>query len=246
MIVIATNSVREASLLTALCEHRSWPAQACATIAEFVKIAEKNTPRIVVTRHRLGDGYSDDLFEWFKVSSDLAKPRVVVLVPADCSIRHEARQVALGGDIVMRDPLRLEVLLEYLTKYRSRNSQAPALASPPLTYDFAGVRVVPHEHRLERSGKTVRVAPQVIALLRLLHHSIGKVASYPTLYCELFNQRFAGDTSNCRVLLGKATASFAPLRVDLRAHVKVIPKSGYLYTPMAAPVRTTKNIGKRA
>jgi hypothetical protein len=51
------------------------------------------------------------------------------------------------------------------------------------------------------------------------------------LYGELFNQRFAGETANSRVLLVKVTSSFRKLGVDLRAHITVIPKSGYLYTP---------------
>jgi DNA-binding response OmpR family regulator len=240
MIYIITHTQREATLLTALCDQRSWPAQACTTLADFAKLAERNAPSVVVIRHRVGDGYSDDFLGWIKTASLRQTPRVLVLMPANCSIQQEARQVSMGADVVMRDPLRLEVLLEYVAKYRARSSHASTSRPLPLTYDFAGVRVVPHELRLEKSGKTVRVAPQVIALLRLLHHSIGKVAPYPTLYCELFNQKFAGDTSNCRVLLAKATASFAPLRVDLRAHIKVIPKSGYLYAPSSSWDQTGK------
>jgi DNA-binding response OmpR family regulator len=240
MIYIVTHAPREATLLTALCDQRSWPAQACTTLADFDKLAEGNPPSVVVIRQRVADGYSDDLFGWLKAGSFRQTPRVLVLVPANCSIQQEARQVAMGADVVMRDPLRLEVLLEYVARYRARSRHASTSRPLPLTYEFAGVRVVPHELRLEKSGKAVRVAPQVVALLRLLHHSIGKVAPYPALYCELFNQKFAGDTSNCRVLLAKATASFAPLRVDLRAHIKVIPKSGYLYTPFPGRAQTGK------
>jgi len=244
MILIVSNSTREASLLTALCEHRSWPAHACATMAEFTKLAEVSIPRVVVIRHRVGDGYSDDLFSWLKMSTCRPPPRVIVLVPANCSIQQEARQVALGGDNVMRDPLRLEVLLEYLAKYRLRRDETKPPVRPRPVYDFAGVRVVPHEHRLEKSGKTVQASRQVIALLRLLHHRNGQVAPYPTLYSELFNRRFDGDTANCRVLLAKAAASFAHLHVDLRAYIRVIPKSGYLYTPSLKPAKTPRRLPK--
>lgn len=237
MIAILTESLREARFLAALCDQRSWPNQTCSTVSGFAKLAEKTSPRVVVARHRLADGYSDDVFAWLKTSGQLAGTRVMVLVPADCSIRQEARQVALGADCVLRDPLRMEVLLEYLAKYRAKKDPATPVRSPEPAYEFAGAQVLPHEYHLVRSGKTVQVAPQEIALLRLLHDSAGKVIPYPVLYHELFNQKFAGNTANCRVLLAKSAASFQRLNIDLRAHIKVIPKSGYLYSPKSQTTR---------
>ncbi len=234
MIIIVSNSTREAALLNALCDQRAWPAQACGTLTEFKKLAERNEVRAVVVRQRLREDYSDDLLATLKELEATSRPRVIVLVPADCSIRLEARQVALGADCVLRDPVRMEVLLEYLAKYRteSRGALAPALASP-LCYEFAGVQVFPHEHRLVRLEQSTHVAPKEIELLQLLARSAGKVVPYPVLYCEVFKQLFAGDTANSRVLLGKVTTSFRRVGVDLRRHIEVIPKSGYLYSPAA-------------
>jgi DNA-binding response OmpR family regulator len=237
MIAILTESDREARLLAALCDQRSWPSQTCGTVSGFAKLAEKTSPRVVVARQRLADGYSDDVFAWLKTSGRLDGTRVMVLVPADCSARQEARQIALGADCVLRDPLRMEVLLEYLAKYRAKKDPVAAISSPELAYEFAGVRVLPHACSLVRSGKTVQVTPQEIALLRLLYDSAGKVLPYAVLYHELFNQKFSGDTANCRVLLAKAAASFRRVKIDLRAHIAVIPKSGYLYSPKPQAIR---------
>lgn len=245
MILLVSSSAREAALLTALCEQRSWPCQACTTVAEFVQLAEKNELRAVVVRQRLRDGYSDDILAALERIEAALMTRAIVLVPADCSIRQEARQVALGADCVLRDPVRMEVLLEYLNRYRAEARGAPARVSP-LCHEFAGVQVFPHEHRLVRLEQSIHVAPQEIGLLRLLTRSAGKVVPYPVLYSELFNQRFAGDTANCRVLLGKVTASFRQLGVDLRAFVEVIPKSGYLYAPAARAARRPVPARKRA
>lgn len=231
MIAILTDSIREAKLLAALCDQRAWPSVTSGTVSGFTKLAELASPRVVVTRQRLGDGYADDIFAWLKDSERLSNIRVMVLVPADCSIRQEARQVAMGADCVLRDPLRMEVLFEYLARYRAKKNPPDATARAQSVYEFAGVEVTPHKYLLVRSGHTVQTAPQVVALLRLLYSSPGKVIPYPVLYCELFNQKFAGDTANCRVLLAKAALSFHQLNVDLRAFIKVIPKSGYLYTP---------------
>jgi DNA-binding response OmpR family regulator len=240
MIAILTESAREASLLATLCDQRSWPCQTCCTLSGFSKLAEKISPRVVVIRQRLGDGYSDDAFAWLKSTGRLPRTRIMVLVPADCSIRQEARQVALGADCVLRDPLRLDVFLEYLTKYRAKKD--PTATVQPLQdgYKFAGIQVHPHEHHLVHAGKTVQVAPQVMALLRLLYDATDQVLPYPVLYSELFNQKFTGDTANCRVLLAKAAASFSHLKIDLRAHIKVIPKSGYLYTGKPVAPRQRK------
>lgn len=214
-------------------------------MSDFDKLAERNEVRAVVIRQRFRDGYSDDILAALKRLDATPATRVIVLVPADCSIRLEARQVALGADCVLRDPVRIEVLLEYLARYRteSRGALAPARVSP-LCYEFAGVQVFPHEQRLVRQEQFIHVAPQEIELLRLLARSVGKVVPYPVLYSEVFNQRFAGDTANCRVLLGKATASFRRVGVDLRSFIEVIPKSGYLYSP--APRAARAPVRKRA
>jgi DNA-binding response OmpR family regulator len=234
MILILSNSAREANLLATLCDQRSWPCQACTTVSEFKKLTAKTAPRAVMSRHRLSDGYSDDVIGWLKNSQQPPSARVIVLVQADCSIRQEARQVALGADCVLRDPLRLEVLLEYLDKYRTKNTHVTVRRTLSLcSFEFAGVQVFPDEYRLVRSGKSAEVSPQEIGLLRLLFQSAGRVITYPVLYCDLFNRRFAGDTANCRVLLAKTAASFHSLGINLRASIKVIPKSGYLYEPAA-------------
>ena len=233
MIAILTDSVREARLLAALCDQRAWPSQTSGTVSGFTKLADRAAPRVVVTRQRLGDGYSDDVFAWLKDSGHLPNTRVMVLVPADCSIQQEARQVAMRADCVLRDPLRMEVLFEYLARYRTRKDTPDPAPRPQPGYEFAGVQVVPHKYHLMLSGQTVQTAPQVVALLRLLYDSPGKVLPYPVLYFELFNQKFAGDTANCRVLLAKAALSFQHLNIDLRTYIKVIPKSGYLYNPPA-------------
>lgn len=246
MILIVSHSAREATLLAALCEQRSWPCQAFTTLAKFARQAEKCAPRVVVVRQRLADGYSDDVFELGRSFGLLPNMRVIVLVPADCSIRQETRQVALGADCVLRDPLRLEVLLEYLAKYRAKDGTVAPSPNQP-SYEFAGVQVFPHELILTKSGRKAKVAPQEIEFLRLLHRSAGKVLPYPLLYSELFSQKFSGDTANCRVLLAKAASSFAKLGVDLRAHIQVIPKSGYLYASTSAlrpPPRGRRGTGQ--
>jgi DNA-binding response OmpR family regulator len=212
MILILSNSAREADLLAALCDQRSWPCHACTTISELKKMTVKTVPRAVISRHRLSDGYSDDVFGWLKSPLHSSSARVIVLMQADCTIRQEARQVALGADCVLRDPLRMEVLLEYLDKYRTKTTRTPVRkALTPSSFEIAGVRVFPDEYRLVRAGKSAEVSPQEIGLLRLLFQSAGRVTSYPVLYCDLFNRRFTGDTANCRVLLAKTAASFQSL-----------------------------------
>jgi len=232
MILVVSSSPREATHLAALCEQQSWPCEACTTVNEFGNVLEKNKARAVVVRLRLRDGYSDDVLATLRHPDRLVPTRVVVLVPADCTIQQEARQVKLGADCVLRDPIRMEVLLEYLARYRAENDAKPDKAMP-LSFEFAGAEVSPHEHRLTVGKRSLHVAPQEIGLMRLLSRSAGEVVPYPVLYTELFNQRFAGDTANCRVLLGKIAGSFRKLGIDLRRHIEVIPKSGYLYSPPA-------------
>lgn len=232
MIYIVSSLAREAEVLAALCEQRSWPAQACRRVADFVTAADKTIPHAVVVRHRLEDGYSDDVLAYLGLRDTPRNARVIVLASADCPAKMESRQVALGADHVFRDPVRIEVLLEVLNRCRS-GAPAAATALPAATpsYEFAGVEVFPREHRLTRHDRTVRTTPKVIEFVQILHRNPDRVVPYTTLYDELFARRFAGDTSNCRVLLAKADGVFKRLGVHLRRHIEVIPKSGYLYRP---------------
>lgn len=232
MILIVSDVLHEAKLLGDLCDHRKWPSQSCLTINHFKTMSEQVVPRAVVVRQRLSDGYSDDIFSFLNKTPHEIRPRVLVLMAADASAKAEARQVSLGADCVLRDPVRLEVLMEYLGKYRMLIN-SPSLISPKtiVSYKMGEVEVLPMEHRIVRGDRSVHVAPQEIALLRILTRSQGRVVTYAALYDELLSRKFVGDTTNCRVLLGKVCASFKRLDVRLKEFVQVIPKSGYLYTP---------------
>lgn len=239
MLAIASHLPREAAALSNLCHHRGWSCQTCSTIGELMTTAEKSEPYVIVMRARLSDGYSDDLFEFLQRLPQSTRAHVVLLMPADAPAREEARQISLGADCVLRDPLRIEVLLAYLARFRQRN----AVSSTPekcLSYLIAGAEVFPNEHRLAANSLSTHVAPQEISLLRLFSRAEGKVIPYAKLYTELFGRRFDGETANCRVLLVKLAASFRRFGIDLRKFIQVIPKSGYLYTP-AKQVSVAKN-----
>jgi len=250
MILFLSSSNREAAALAAACDHRSWVAYTCTTIREFRPLAEKIQPRAVVVRHRLLDGYSDDVFTYLKDQPFAVRPRVIVLMSAERTAQTEARQVALGADCVLHDPVRVEILLEYLARYRGA-TETPTRSSTGrhASFSIAGVEVYPHEHRIARGKQSHHIAPQEAALLGILSSEANEVVPYPVLYGELFGRRFEGDTANCRVLLCKVLASFKLLGVELRPFIQVIPKSGYLYTP--APIKsrprssTTKTQSKR-
>jgi DNA-binding response OmpR family regulator len=158
------------------------------------------------------------------------RPRVIVLMACTSSIQHEARQVNLGADCVLRDPLRIEVLFEYLARYRTRTA-LPAKTVRPASpdFEFAGVHVAPHELLLTKAKRQIRTTPRVVELLTLLHRQTDRVAPYALIYSEVFGRRFTGDTSNCRVLVAKTAAAFQRLGVNLRSSIDVVPKSGYRY-----------------
>ena len=232
MILFVCNSNREAAALTTVCDHRAWAAYSCTTIREFRSLTAKIHPRTIVVRHRLIDGYSDDIFAVLRETPLRLRPKVIVLMSADRSAQTEARQIALGADCALHDPVRMEVLLAYLAKYRLPAEPTARLSKGMRTsFSIAGVEVYPDEHRIARGKLSHRIAPQEVALLRILSIAAKEVVPYPVLYGELFGRRFDGDTSNCRVLLCKVLASFHLLRVELKPFIQVIPKSGYLYSP---------------
>lgn len=237
MILIVSSSNREASVLMALCDHRQWTSYNCGNFRDYQLLQEKISPRVIIVRQRFIDGYSDDIMAYVRDHPPRFRPRIIVLALPERNAAAEARQIAIGADCVLHDPIRMEILMEYIEKYlKSANEESPhpdpaGRQRSQHSFCIADVEVFPHEHYIEHKKQTLHVAPQEIALLRILAHSPGEVVSYPVLYGDLFGRRFDGDTTNCRVLLGKVSASFSQLQVKLRDYIQVIPKSGYLYTP---------------
>lgn len=234
MIIIVANSLREAAALLSLAKSRGWPVCSCTSVLQFKKQLRNMRPAVVLTRDRLVDGYSDDIFTLLSQSEPRSGTRVIVLAQADFTQKQEARQLALGADCVIRDPLRPDVLLEYLAKFlRPASTRKPQPVSPE-QFHLAGALFCPDQQILSFAGKSVHVSPREIELARILAESPGKIITYAFLYSELFNRVFSGDSANLRVLLGKLAASFRKLGINLREMIRVTQKSGYCYVPPTA------------
>jgi DNA-binding response OmpR family regulator len=230
VIIIISSSPREARALVALTANQPRAVYACASLAQFKAQLRKAAPALVVTRARLIDRYSDDVMVLLTEAGFLPATKVIVLIEADCTSREEARQLALGADCVMRDPLRPEVLLEYVSKFSRPALETRSLAQlPPDQFSLAGATFLPGQQTLSRGGRSIHIAPMEIEIARLLADSPCKTLSYQFLYSQLFNRSFSGDSSNLRVLLGKLAASYRKLGLDLRGTIRVTPKVGYCY-----------------
>ncbi len=234
MIIIVAHSSREAAALLSLAESKGWSACSCTSVRQFRKQLRNMHPAVVLTRDRLVDGYSDDIFTLLSQSEPRSGPRVIVLAPADFTQKQEARQLSIGADCVIRDPLRPDVLMEYLAKFLHHASTRNPRPMPSEQFNLAGALVSPDQLEMSFGGKSVHVSPREIELARLLAESPGKTITYAFLYSELFNRAFSGDSANLRVLLGKLAASFRKLGLNLRAMIRVTQKTGYCYVPPSA------------
>ena len=234
MIAIVSSSERERGALASLCESRGWPFAECGSFRALKTLLHRTRPKVILTRHQLLDGYSDDILALVSPGGQSDATKVIVLIGAGTSAGLDVRQVSLGADFVQRDPVRMELICAYLAKFRT--AQANGWASPhslqPTQVAFAGGTVDLVERTLRHSHKSAQLTPREIELVRILFESRGTVVTYDTLYSEILDRRFRGDTSNMRVLLGKLGASFRSVGVPLRKYIGVIPKTGYRY---AAP-----------
>jgi len=188
-------------------------------------------PWVVVVRHQLSDGYSDDVIGLLQATESRTPARVIVLAAAGLTAPVEARQIVLGADVVHRDPIRIEVVLAQIERYRAlgRSQRSRPRNGPARFLALAGARIDPLKRTLSHGRRVVELTPREVELVRVLHDSDGQVATYELLYSEILGRPFRGDTSNMRVLLGKLTSSFRAAKLDLRSAVEVIPKSGYRY-----------------
>lgn len=236
MIVIVSSNPRERIAFAALCESHGWPCAECDSLRSLRRLVRQARPRAILARQKLGDGYSDDVLALVHSAGMYRAVRTIVLMDADTPSAREARQIALGADLVQRDPVRTDVIGAYLARFRTESSARvppePLLGTSRLPFAGATIDVV--ARTLRHAGRTARLTPRETELVQILHDAGGQVVTYEDLYSEILGRRFRGDTSNMRVLLGKLDASFRSTGATLRRHVAVIPKSGYRYTP---PIR---------
>ena len=234
-VALLSSDPRERTALAALCECRDWTVARHAGLRDFARVAAPGRFRVVVVRHRLADGLSEEALRLL-AALPAPRPRVVVLLAGATPAAVEARQLLLGADCVLRDPVRAEVFSAYLAKYLAFGDSAPSpRAAAPLR--FAGGTFEPAARLLRLRGRTIRLTPRETALARTLAANAGRVVDYETLYGTVLDRPFRGDTGNMRVLLGKLTATLAAAGTDLRRWIEVIPKTGYRYRPPHAPAR---------
>ncbi|PTY01078.1 winged helix-turn-helix domain-containing protein [Opitutus sp. ER46] len=232
MIAIVSSNPAERLALSSLCESRSWPHLECESVRAFRALLGHTLPRVVLVRNRLEDGYSDDVFAALKSAGLLPSTKTIVLLAAGTSSAQEARQVALGADCVHRDPARADVLVEYLDRYRAApgtDRQAELPRAVTRTFPFASAVVRPSTRTIECDGRKTTLTPRELAFAELLSERHDDVVSYHAMYSELLGRRFAGDTSNMRVLLGKLGQSLERIDLNVRDWIEVIPKTGYRY-----------------
>ena len=239
MIAIISPAPHERAALSALCDSHGWISAECESVRAFKKLLHRLRPRIVLTRRRLDDGFSDDVVGALRAAG-IGQARLIILVSASTPAPTEARQVALGADCVMRDPVRTEVLEEYLKKYYEA-FQVTSPETPKIelkSFEFAGTVVDPIARTVRCGGRMGRLTPHELDLIELLLQSQGGVLTYDMLYQDILGRKFRGETSNMRVLLGKLAGTIEAVGVRLREWVEVIPKLGYRYRTPAAPAVT--------
>ncbi len=234
MIAIVSSSPRERSALSGLCEQSSWPCLPCDSLRALKKLIHHAAPIVVVARSKLVDAYSDEVLALIQ-ASPASGIRTIILCPADLSSARVARQIFLGADCVLRDPVHPEVLMAYLKQYLAPRTPMAPRRSGPKHFHLAGGLVDPIARTVHREGKCATLTPREIELAEVLSEADGELLPYQTLYHEVLGRSFRGDTSNMRVLLGKLCASLRRVGIDLRRHVSVISKSGYCYRAEPSP-----------
>lgn len=241
MIAIISSAKSERTALAALCESRGWHTLECDSVGTALRSLPRHRPRAVVIRHQLSDGFSDHVFAWISEAGWEGKLRCIVLAPAGTPAAAEIRQIQLGADCVLRDPLRTGVLLALLEK-SARAAKPAAVAPPPDGAEviaFAGGTLHCASRTLTHRQRRRSLTPREVELIETLTRAPGQVVRYETLYSEILGRPFRGDTSNMRVLLRKLAVSASALGLPVRNCVEVIAKTGYRYhAPRQARSRT--------
>lgn len=243
MIAVVSSSRSERLALSALCTSRGWTASDFDSVHTSLRQFNRFIPKVILLRHKLADGYSDDIMPKVRLCPGGPETKIIVLVDVSLSSVAEARQLSLGADCVLRDPVRSEILTAYVEKFLA--SQAGRKISRRSEHRdvliIAGACLCISDRSLRRSRQKTQVTPKEAELAESLCHSRGEVIRYESLYSDVLGRRFAGDTSNMRVLLGKLSTSFRRIGIDFRRWIEVIPKTGYRLTTLPGAARRPKS-----
>src|SRR5688500_3097244 len=102
MVAVVSSESSERSTFSSSCEQRGLNTVACSSVRSFRRELGRLPLRVVLVRHHLQDGYSDDILALLNERN--APLKLIVLLAAGTSSSVEARQIGLGADCVQRDP----------------------------------------------------------------------------------------------------------------------------------------------
>lgn len=225
---MSSNRIERIAFAT-LCTSYEWGVSEFDCVHTAVRQFNRFIPKVVLLRHKLSDGYSDDVIPKIRQFPGGLDSKIVVLVEAGLSSVAEARQLNLGADCVLRDPVRIEILTAYIEKFLAvrvrRMTTADIEAHQAIL--IAEARLSLADRSLQHGRKCTRLTPKEAELAESLFHCRGTVVRYEALYSDVLGRKFGGDTSNMRVLLGKLIASFGRIGINLRDWIEVVPKTGY-------------------
>ena len=248
MIAIVSSLSRERAALADLCASQGWVVVTCDSVRAATRLIRHRCPPITLVRHQLGDGFSDDVLAQLATTGRADTIRRIVILAAGSESRIEARQISLGADCVLRDPLRSEILLAYLQKFQrdTRDLAGHRPTTAPGPTPFAGGTFDRANRLLQHGGRSTALTPREVDLIDCLLQANGEIVTYETFFSEILNRPFRGDTSNMRVLLGKLARSATRVGLNARDWIEVIPKSGYHYrAPSSANARPLATGGTR-
>lgn len=231
MIFIISSIDQERLAISSICQAKMWPSIGVRSLREFRRVLGRIRPKIVIVRHQLNDGYSDEVIRVLKPKASVSAPSILVLAAGNSSLITEIRQIELGADHILRDPVCAELLATYISKYRHRERVVVAKDTPLpylTTFKFAGGNIDPVKRKWEHLRHSVNLSPREIELCRILAEARG-LLTYEILYDEIFGRTFRGDTSNIRVLISKLKRSAHCIKIDLSRRIHTIPKLGCRY-----------------
>jgi len=239
VIAIVSSNRPERVAFATLCDSYKWHALDLDSARLAIRQFNRFLPKVIILRHKLSDGYSDDVMPKIRLLPGGTGAKIIVLVDAAQTSSAEARQLRLGADCVQRDPIRSEILAAYIEKFLATHSRrfGDQSSSGSEVIKFAGARLSLDDRVLHGSNQHLRISPKEAELAESLFHARGTVIRYEVLYDDVLGRKFAGDTSNMRVLLGKLSTSFRHIGINLRHWIEVIPKTGYRLSlgPEVAP-----------
>jgi two-component system KDP operon response regulator KdpE len=200
-------------------EAGGFAVSAAATAGDAVKMIAQSAPDLVLLDLGLPDLDGKDVIRQTRAFSHVP----IIIVSARDREAEKIEALDLGADDYVNKPFGIgELLARIRTALRHHNPAANAAS----VLSLGGITVDVPDHRVMKSGASLKLTPKEFDLLALLMRNAGRVMTHRQILTAIWGPAHAEDLQYLRVLVGQLRGKLEDDQANPRI-IQTEPGIGY-------------------